>query len=857
MKPKPVYTISIIPSLPEPLQPLWRLAYNLRWAWKHDIIELFLRLDSDLWEETDHNPVRMLGTIEQERLDRLATDVGFLAHLERATRYLDEYMAERRGAWFDRTYEQSERPLFSYFSLEFGITESLQIFAGGLGVLAGDHLKSASDLDVPLVGVGLLYQQGYFRQYLNQAGWQQEAYEDNHFDNLPVILERRDDGEPVKIEVQLPGRRVTARIWRAQVGRIPLYLLDTNIGDNTRPQDRDITDQLYGGDQELRIKQELLLGIGGYRALQALGLTPAVYHMNEGHSAFLALEHIRHLMATHDLTFAQAREAASAAFVFTTHTPVPAGHDRFPPHLMDHYFRDFATHELGLDWNEFMALGRESPFDHNEPFCMTILAIRLSSYTNGVSELHGEVTRQMWQGLWPGVPQEEIPVSYVTNGVHILSFISRDMKVLYDRYLGPRWREEPGDPGVWKQAEEIAPDELWRTHERRRERLVAFARQRLHRQLEQRGASPSDIRGAEEVLDPEALTIGFARRFATYKRATLILRDPERLARILNDPERPVQIIFSGKAHPRDNPGKAMIQEIVNLARQDRFRDRIVFLEDYDMIIARYLVQGCDVWLNNPRRPREASGTSGMKAAANGVLNLSTIDGWWAEAYTPEVGWAIGHGEVYDDAGYQDRVEAEDLYNLLERDVIPMFYDRTGRVPRRWVDQMKANISSLCHFFNTNRMVAEYTDCFYMPLAARYAALVEDGFDGAKALADWRQRLRDGWSEIRVTNVNGERPTELRVGEPFRAEVKVFLGGLKPADVRVELYVGLVSPNGELARGQAVEMEVEEDLGDHRYLYGGEAACGMSGLHGYTVRVLPHHPDLPTPFQPGYIRWAG
>ncbi len=857
MKPRPIRTVSVIPSLPEPLQPLWQLAYNLRWAWKHDIIELFLRLDSELWERTHHNPVRMLGMIDQERLEQLATDVGFMGHLERATRYLDEYVSATDSSWFRRTYGPTEGPQIAYFSLEFGLTESLMIFAGGLGVLAGDHLKSASDLDVPLVGVGLLYQQGYFRQYLNQAGWQQEAYEDNHFDNLPLTLACDEDGHPLIIEVQFPGRTVAARIWRVQVGRIPLYLLDTNISQNTRPQDRDITDQLYGGDQDLRIRQEILLGIGGYRALEALGLSPCVYHMNEGHSAFLALEHIRQLIHRHGLSFAEAREAASASCVFTTHTPVPAGHDRFPPQLMQHYFSDYAAHDLGLNWHDFMALGRENPFDHNEAFCMTVLAMRLSSDTNGVSALHGEVTRRMWQGLWPGVPEDEIPVSHVTNGVHILSWISRDMKVLYDRYLGPRWREEPGDPDVWLLAGNIPPDELWRTHERRRERLVAFTRQRLIRQLTERGASPSDVRGADEVLDPEALTIGFARRFATYKRATLLLRDPDRLARILNDPERPVQIIFSGKAHPRDDPGKAMIQQIVGLARDDRFRNRIVFLEDYDMIVARYLVQGCDIWLNTPRRPREASGTSGMKAAANGVLNLSTLDGWWAEAYTPQVGWAVGRGEVYEDADYQDRIEAEALYDLLEREVIPTFYERSGRVPRRWVEAMQASIGEISYFFNTNRMVAEYTENFYMPLATRYRRLAADDFSGAKALAAWRERLSGVWSQVRVESINGEMPQQLRVGQTFQAHAQVFLGEVRPEDVCVQLYVGLVNPKGELAQGEPVVMRVSEALDEGRYLYVADAMCGMSGLHGYTVRVLPYHDDLTTLFQRGFIRWAG
>lgn len=856
MKPRPIHTFSVIPSLPEALAPLWRLAHNLRWAWKHDAIELFIRLDSDLWEQTNHNPVRMLGMISQERLEKLASDAGFLAHLERATAYLDEYMEQTEAAWFDRTYGQHESPIIAYFSLEFGLTESLTIFAGGLGVLAGDHLKSSSDLNVPLVGVGLLYQQGYFRQYLNQAGWQQEAYEDNHFDNLPLTLERGPDGEPLEIDVQFPGRKVFAQIWRVQVGRVPLYLLDTNTPLNSRPQDRDITDQLYGGDQDLRVKQEILLGIGGYRALRALGLLPVVYHMNEGHSAFLALEHIRKLMLDHGLTFAEVREAAAASCVFTTHTPVPAGHDRFPPHLMQHYFHDYATRELALSWHDFMALGRENPFDANEPFCMTTLAIRLSSDTNGVSALHGEVSRQMWQGLWPGVPQQEIPISHVTNGVHILSWISRDIKVLYDRYLGPRWREEPGDPEVWKLAMDIPVDELWRMHERRRERLVGVTRQRLARQLQQRGALLSDLSVADEVLDPEALTIGLARRFATYKRATLIMHDPDRLDRILNNPDRPVQIIFSGKAHPKDDPGKAMIQKIIDLSQQERFRNRIVFLENYDMIVARYLVQGCDVWLNTPSRPREASGTSGMKAAANGVLNISTLDGWWAEAYHSDVGWAIGRGETYNDPNYQDRVEAEALYDLLERDVVPTFYDRAGRVPRRWVELMKGSIANLSYFFNTNRMVAEYTDRFYVPLASRYHQLVADDFARAKDLAAWRERLVRDWAQIRVDSVNGQLPAQIPVGQTFTAHAEVYLGVIRPEDVRVEIYLGLVDPSGELVPARPVAMQVSKDLGGQRYLYEADAQCSMSGLHGYTVRVLPYHRDLVTPFQPGLIRWA-
>ncbi len=857
MKPKPMRTFSIIPALPEPLKPLWDLAYNLRWAWKHDIIELFRRLDSDLWEKTNHNPVLMLGTIDQSRLEAATEDVGFMAHLKRVTQYLEDHLSEKPTAWFTRTHGETKDPLIAYFSFEFGITECLTIFAGGLGILAGDHIKSASDLGLPLVGIGLLYQQGYFRQYLNQAGWQQEAYEDNHFDNFPLRMVRGADGNPLTVGVEFPGRIVTARIWRADVGRATLYLLDTNIPQNTRPEDRDITDQLYGGDQDLRIRQEILLGIGGYRALQVLGLNPTVYHMNEGHSAFLGLEWTRCLMDKYKVTFYEAREAASSGLVFTAHTPVPAGHDRFPPPLMEYYFKDYVAQKLNLPWSDFLALGRQNPFDYGEPFCMTILALRMSAYSNGVSRLHGVVSRQMWEGLWPGVPQGEIPISHVTNGVHILSWISRDMKVLYDRYLGPRWREEPADQTVWQRAGHIAAEELWNTHERRRERLVAFARNRLQRQLEQRGVSQSEFEAASEALDPEALTIGFARRFATYKRATLLLRDPERLARLLNDPQRPVQIIFAGKAHPDDTPGKELIQKIVNVARQEEFRARLIFLEDYDMTIARYMVQGVDVWLNTPRRPREASGTSGMKAAANGVLNVSILDGWWDEAYTPGVGWAIGRGETYDNTDDQDQVEAEALYDLLERDVIPMFYDR-GRdnLPRRWIGRMKNTIGALSHFFNTNRMVAEYTDRFYMPAARRYDLLTDDDLAGAKSLAAWKLRLYDNWSHICIEKVNGDLPTEIKVGDKFVAQAEVHLGQLTPEDIAVELYIGLVNPSGEIVRGRAVPMHVLKRTQEGVYLFETDTQCTMSGLHGYTVRVLPQHPDAVTSFLPGFIKWA-
>jgi starch phosphorylase len=863
---KPIRTFSVIPSLPEPIEGLRELAFNLRWAWSHEAIELFRRLDRDLWETSGHNPVLMLGTIEQNKLEGAAQDDAFLAHLARVSSELEAYLTGE-ATWFHKMCSrQTEKPLVAYFSAEFGITECLSIFAGGLGILAGDHLKSASDLGIPLVGVGLLYQQGYFRQYLNQAGWQQEEYPSNDFHNLPVSPACGKDGKQLVVEVAFPGGPVKAQIWRAQVGRVALYLLDTNFPGNARPEDRDITDQLYGGDREMRIRQEIVLGIGGYRALEALGLEPTVYHMNEGHSAFLGLERVRRLMETRGLSFAEARELASASLVFTTHTPVEAGQDYFSPEQMDLYFTDYAR-SLGISRQDFLALGRRSSSDDGE-FCQTVLALRLASYRNGVSKLHGQVSRRMWQPLWPGVPVEEIPIGHITNGVHFRSWTSLEINQLYDRYLGPNWREEPANSDVWNRVLSIPPEELWRTHERRRQRMVTWARLRVRNQRIRRSAPPAEIEAADEILDPDILTIGFARRFATYKRATLLFRDFERFKRILTDPARPVQFIFAGKAHPRDDAGKELIRQITTVSRQKELGRKLVFLEDYDLAVARYLVQGVDVWLNTPLRPLEASGTSGMKAAANGALNLSTLDGWWDEVWRSasppqEIGWAIGRGEDYDNREYQDQVEADALYELLERDVIPTFYDRgSDRLPRKWISRMKASIGTLCHFVNTHRMVSDYTCRFYMKAHAQFRLLEADSAARAKALAAWMAKVRAGWPQVHVESVEDGPGAALLVGTNVRAHARVQLGPLTPEDVAVEMYLGRVDPSGEMQDAETTLMKSTGRDANGRYIFEATTIpCAKSGLHGFTVRVRPHHPDLPAPdgaaaFLPGLITWA-
>ncbi|MCS6852206.1 MAG: glycosyltransferase family 1 protein [Gemmataceae bacterium] len=852
---RPIRTFTVLPHLPERLQGLQKLAYNMWWSWNHDAVMLFRRIDDDLFTEVENSPVKLLGQLSQRRLDELVADDGFRAHLDRVEAALNRYMSS--PTWYQETYGDRKPIRIAYFSAEYGIHESIPIYSGGLGVLAGDHLKAASDLGIPLVGVGLMYREGYFRQYLNVDGWQQERYAENDFFNLPLIPETKADGSPLLVSVPFPGRDVWARIWRIQVGRVPLYLLDTNIPQNS-PEDRAITGQLYGGDADMRIRQEMILGIGGVRALRALGKEPTVCHMNEGHSAFSGLERIRLLMEEHHLDFASAREAVTAGSCFTTHTPVPAGNDVFPPHLIDHYFSGY-MHQLGIDRDEFLGLGRQNPRDHNEPFCMTVLAIRLANVTNGVSALHGKVSRKMWRNIWPDLPEAEVPITSITNGIHTRTWIAPEMSQLYERYLGVQWEERPSDHTIWKRVDHIPDAELWRTHERRRERLVAFARNRLKAQLRRRGAPPAEIARAEEVLDPEALTIGFARRFATYKRGTLIFRNLERLAAIINNKDRPVQFVFAGKAHPRDHGGKELIADILHVARRPEFRRRIVFIEDYDMNVARYLVQGVDLWLNNPRRPLEASGTSGMKVCCNGGINLSILDGWWVEAYALDsgCGWAIGAGEEYTDLHYQDDVESRAIYDLLEQEIVPLFYTRSSDgIPRGWLRVMKRSIGTNCPVFNTNRMVQEYTEKCYRPSAERYNLLAADNLAKARELAAWRRRLVQGWSQVRVEHVDANGADPMHVGSELEVTARVNIGPFRPDEVEVQLFHGAVDSFGDIPQPQAIPMSHNGDHEGSTWLYSGRIPCRASGQHGYAVRVLPKHPALANPFEPGLVCWG-
>jgi starch phosphorylase len=694
---------------------LWAIARNLWWSWDQDSTSLFRDLDPVRWRELNHNPISLLSEIPLSKLERRAGDLVLHGRINYAYRRLQEYLQADRTWGATHAGVLRPRPV-AYFSAEFGLHESLPIYSGGLGVLAGDHVKSASDLDIPLVGVGLFYGQGYFRQWLDGTGWQHEEYLPTDVSQLPMAPAIGKTGQPVTIRIETRGASIAARVWRVKVGRIDLLLLDTNVDGNT-PEDRELTSRLYGGDGRERVRQELLLGVGGFRALKAMGITPGVLHLNEGHSGFAVLEAIRCRMEEEGVGFYQAMPHVSREVVFTTHTPVPAGHDRFNAGLMEEHFGPLRE-ALGLSHEAFMALGREQPGNSNEEFCMTVLGLRLSRRANAVSALHGEVSRAMWTSLYPGKLEDQVPIGHITNGVHVPSWLAPQMFRLYDRHLGIGWHEHSGESRIWENIETVDDGELWETHLSLKSRLLEFVRRRAKEQAERRGESAETLQRLTRVLSPDALTIGFARRFATYKRANLLLADIEQLITMVNDPNRPIQFVFAGKAHPRDEPGKRVLQQIAELMRDPKFADKFVFVEDYDINVGRLFVQGVDVWLNNPRRPLEASGTSGQKVVLNGGLNLSVLDGWWAEAYDGMNGFAIGSGRTHTDMRVHDTRDGEDLYRVLREEVVPLFYQRDqDGLPRGWIKRMKRTIRTLGWRFNANRMVMDYTSKCYVPAA--------------------------------------------------------------------------------------------------------------------------------------------
>ncbi len=699
-------------NLPRRIARLGKVAYNLWWTYTPEAQRLFQKIDSELWERTYHNPVRFLRQVSRSKLTAVTKDRYYLEFYDRTLRAFDTYM-EANKTWFKDNHPDREGQPIAYFSTEFGLHETLPIYAGGLGVLSGDHLKGASDVGLPLVAIGFLYTMGYFFQHITEDGWQVARNVTLQFDELPILPLVNHDGKPLTVSVDLPGREVFARLWEIHVGRIPLYLLDTNVEENT-PADRELTSRLYSSDLDLRISQEIILGIGGVRALRVLGYNPSVWHMNEGHSAFMSLERIRELVLA-DRSFEEATELVHKTTVFTTHTPVPAGSDEFPLWLIDKYFSNFWP-ELGLDREQFIDLARhELPW--GQFFSMPILAIRMAKHRNAVSELHGKVARKMWNYIWPQKNEAEVPITHVTNGVHTGTWLARRIYVLYERYLGHNWMEHLDDPLLWEKIENIPDAEMWAVRRHLKRKLVAYMRERARNQWLRDGIHPVQVLASGALLDPYILTFGFARRFATYKRANLILQDLDRLLNIVNNPHTPVQIIFAGKAHPADEPGKMLIQEVYRAVKQAENGGRLVFLEDYDMNLARYLVQGVDVWLNTPRIPNEASGTSGQKAAMNGVLNFSVLDGWWREGYNGENGWAIGDGTIMENQQLQDQLDAENLYQTLENEIVPLYYSARSAdgLPGDWIAKMKESMKTLTPEFSVRRMVKEYTNKLYFP----------------------------------------------------------------------------------------------------------------------------------------------
>ena len=834
---RPLREFQVSPALPASLQRLPELAHNLVWSWDHRLRALFRRLDPEMWRHS-HNPVLMLTRLPEGALEKAAADPRFMAVYHKACEYLDAYMNRPSPV-------APENMLVAYFSMEYGIAECLPVYSGGLGVLSGDHLKGASDAGIPLVGVGLLYQKGYHQQVLNADGWQQERYpinEPHHMPVRPVVL----DGKALKVHVQCKTFTVAIKVWEVDVGRTKLYLLDTNLPENENrdnPADdtRNVTENLYGGDHQTRIRQEIVLGIGGLRALKALGYRPTAFHMNEGHAAFLALERIRDLMDERKLSFDEAWEATRDSNIFTTHTCVPAGIDLFDSGLLFEHFERFCqTHGITID--QLFRIGRKNPSDHNEKFSMAVAAIQTSSFRNGVSTLHGEVSREMWGDLWPSLPAAEVPITHVTNGVHLPSMLNGDLATVYDHYLPPDWRDAYQDPKVWRHVGEIPNGEIWEAHRRRKKQLTVFAREHLVRTAQRNRAGATEIKRLEEVLDPDAFTIGFARRFATYKRATLLFRDPARLKRILLDPKRPVQIVISGKAHPKDVPGKTFIREIAQLSRDPELQGKVVFLENYGLRIAKEMVQGVDLWLNTPRRGEEACGTSGMKAAINGILNLSILDGWYDECYEESGGWAIGDRSDY--AEDQDSMHSSDIYSLLENEILPLYFTRGDQgVPGAWVNRMKQCLTNISPRYNTQRMLDEYLHMLYLPAHQSTQAMVASGYEMAKQKVTWTRRMREVWPQVQLVRVD-PAPGDTVTGSLINLRAAVDLAGLAPGDVRVEAVVGRVTGDGHLVETNIIALQPEGQDGN-AVLFSTQYQPAITGRLGYTVRVSPNHHEDP------------
>jgi len=847
--------ITVNPQLPKRIEKLSEISNNLWWSWNTEFLRLFKTIDNDLWETCEKNPVKFLKQVSQERLEAVSKNVEFLKEYDKLARQFEDYM-NSKNTWFANNYPENKNDLIAYFSAEYGLDRTIPIYSGGLGILSGDHLKSASDLGIPLVAVGLLYKNGYFHQKINGYGDQETEYINIELSNLPINPVKDKNGEDLIIYVKFPKRRLYLKVWQINVGRIKLYLLDSDIEKNN-PEDRDVTLRLYGGDQEMRIRQEIVLGMGGTNLLtRALGLNPIIYHMNEGHSAFLILELIKNIIRDKQVSFDVARDIASSKTVFTTHTPVPAGNDIFPLDLVDKYFKDFWP-RLGLDREEFLRLGMK-PSQILEPgFNMGILALKVAGKKNGVSKLHGAVSRELFGDVWPDIAANESPITYVTNGIHTCSWLSPKLKELYNKYLMPYWQDNIHEDKVWEKINNIPDKTLWETHQDRKEKLLKLVKDNTTQRLRRSGYSYEEINEITSKLNPNALTIGFARRFATYKRATLIFKDLERITQILNNSEKPVQLIFAGKAHPADKEGQDLIKRIHEISMMPQFKGKIFLLENYNIAMSQYLVSGVDVWLNNPRRPMEASGTSGQKASVNGVINFSVLDGWWAEGYNQENGWTIGTNAEYNSYEEQDIADSQSMYRTLEDKIIPTYYNKNEEgISPKWIRIMKNSIISTGGKYSTARMLVDYTNNLYMPLCN----LTKKYYQNVDTVAEynlWKKNLYINWKDIKITQTNNLDNITIDAGNNIEVKCEVELPNVDLENITVECYYGKILDNGIVENVSIIPMKLTgKDEENKKYEYTTKIELKTGGNYGYTFRVMPRHEMLLDAENLNLVKWV-
>lgn len=846
--------ITVNPQLPKRIGKLSEIANNLWWSWNTEFLRLFKIIDRDLWETCEKNPVKFLKRVSQDRLEAVVENTDFLREYDRLAKEFDDYITSK-NTWFSNKYPENKKDLITYFSAEYGLDQTIPIYSGGLGILSGDHLKSASDLGIPLVAVGLLYKNGYFHQKINGNGEQETEYNNIELSNLPINPVKDENGEELKIYVKFEKRKVYLKVWQINVGRIKLYLLDSDIDENT-PEDREVTLRLYGGDQEMRIKQEIILGMGGTNLLtRALGLNPTVYHMNEGHSAFLILELIKNIIKEKKVSFEVAKDIASSKTVFTTHTPVPAGNDIFPIGLVEKYFKEFWP-RLGLDREEFLKLGMKPCTELEPGFNMGIFALKVAGKKNGVSKLHGAVSRELFGDVWPEIAANESPITYVTNGIHTCSWLAPSLKELYNKYLIPYWQDNIYKDEVWENINNIPNQELWGIHQKRKQKLFDIVKENTTNRLRKSGYSYEEINEITSKLNPNALTIGFARRFATYKRATLIFKDLERITQILNNADRPVQLIFAGKAHPADKEGQDLIKRIHEISMMPQFKGKIFLLENYNIAMSRYLVSGVDVWLNNPRRPMEASGTSGQKASVNGVINFSVLDGWWAEGYNQENGWTIGTNAEFTSYEEQDIADSQSMYRTLEEKIIPTYYEKDENgISEKWMKIMKNSITSTGGKYSTSRMLVDYTNKLYIPLCNLTKKYYEN-IDNVAEFNLWKKNLYTNWKDIKITQKNNLNNITMDAGNNIDVKCEVQLPNIDVSNVMAQCYYGKILDNGIVENVSIIPMKLSSKNEENKtYEYTAKIELKTGGNYGYTFRVMPKHEMLLDSENLNLVKW--